>query len=258
MKSLSLLTLPALMSLAGLASAQQPAPAPAQSNLDAGGLRPPEAVDSDQQAPQDATAATPEKDLERADKEDSGRGLEWVWLNAEIGGQHVGLQTFKADKLVDGELIKASQTGLLYGAGIGARMLNITVGARFRLGTFSDFKLWTLDAEGQFRIPLGRWEPYITAGAGYASVGSFSTDGAFASDASAKGFDARLGFGLDYYLSNTFSVGASFSGDLLVLSRSAVAGAATSANAQEAEVYAADGSSIGAGATLTAVVGLHF
>jgi hypothetical protein len=253
MKSLSLLVVPALVSVAGLALAQQPAPT--QSNLDAGGLRPPEAIDSEQQAPAGAPAESPEQELERADKEDSGRGLEWVWLNAEVGGEHVGLQTFKQGDLVDGELIKGTQTGLLFGGGLGARILNWTVGARFRMGAFSDWKLWTLTGEGQFRIPLGRLEPYITAGAGYASVGSFATDDAFASQASARGFIGRLGVGIDYYLSNTFSVGGTLNGDLLVLSRAAVAGAADSTTAK---LYAEDGSSIGAGATLAAVVGLHF
>jgi hypothetical protein len=256
MKSLSLLIVPALVGAAGLAFAQQPAPA--QSNLDAGGLRPPEAIDSEQQAPPGAPAETPEQELERADKEDSGRGLEWVWLNAEAGGEHVGLQTFKQSDLVDGELIKNAQTGLVFGGGLGARILNWTVGARFRMGAFSDWKLWTLTGEGQFRIPLGRWEPYITAGAGYASLGSFATEAPFASEASAQGFVGRLGFGVDYYLSNTFSVGGTLNGDLLVLSRAAVAGAAASSSAGEAKVYAKDGSGIGAGATLAAVVGLHF
>ena len=253
MKSLSLLVVPGLLSVAGLSLAQQPAPA--QSNLDAGGLRPPEAIDAEQQAPSGAPSESPEQELERADKEDSGRGLEWVWLNAEIGGEHLGLQTFKQGDLVDGTLIKNAQTGLVFGGGLGARILNWTVGARFRMGAFSDWKLWTLTGEGQFRIPLGRLEPYITVGAGYASLGSVATDAPFASDVSAKGFVGRLGFGVDYYLSNTFSVGGTLNGDMLVLSRSAIAGAADD---DDAKIYAADGSSIGAGATLTAVVGLHF
>jgi hypothetical protein len=258
MKSLSLLALPALACWAAPALAQGPAPAPAQSNLESGGLRPPEAVDSSQQTPPDANAPSTEKELEQADQEDSGRGLEWIWLNAEVGTQHLGLGTFKADKLVDPKLVKTTQTGLLFGAGIGARILVFTVGARFRLGTFQDWQLWTLDAEGGFRIPIGKLEPYFTVAAGYAALGSFKTDAPASSKADVKGFNARLGAGLDYYLSNTFSVGGNLSGDVLFLSRSKVSGAADSASEDEATVYAEDGSSIGAGATLTAVVGLHF
>ena len=258
MKSLSVLAIPALLGASGLAAAQQPPPASNQSTLDAGGLRPPEAVDSEQQAPPDAPERDPEKELERADREDAGRGLESVWLNAEVGGQHLGLHTLKDDGLVDPARVATTQTGLLYGAGLGARILNYTVGVRFRFGNFSEWRLWTLNAEGQFRIPLGRLEPYITVGAGYASLGSFSSDDAIASTADAAGFNARAGAGLDYYLSNTFSVGASLNGDLLLLSRQAVDEAKSTDDAPADPPYAEDGSGIGAGATLTAVVGLHF
>lgn len=247
---------PLLLALLGVtrwAGAQQPA----QSDLEAGGLRPPEAVDPAQPDGEHASP-TPEKELEQADKEDSGRGLEWVWLNAEIGGAHLGLQTFKANGLVDSEVVKTTQTGLVYGAGIGVRLLVFTAGLRFRLATFSEWQLWTLGAEGGLRIPLGSLEPYFTVGAGYAALGSFSSSAPASSKADVKGFNGRLGFGIDYYLSNTFSVGGNLSGDLLILSRSAVAEASASMAGNEAAVYAEDGSGIGAGATLTAVVGLHF
>jgi hypothetical protein len=257
MKSSLLLTVPALVGLTLPAAAQQP-PSTPTTTLEAGGLRPPEAVDSTAPAPTESAQPSPEQELEKADREDAGRGLEWIWLNAEIGAQHLGLQTFKGDGLVDPQLVKTTQTGLLYGAGIGARILVFTVGARFRMGTFSDWQLWTLDAEGGFRIPLGRLEPYFNVAAGYAALGSLATEAPAASQADIKGFHARLGLGLDYYLSNTFSVGGNLSGDLLVLSRAAVDGAIASENAEEASIYSKDGSSIGAGTSLTAVVGLHF
>jgi hypothetical protein len=257
MKSSSLLATLALVCWSAPGLAQQPAP-PSQSNLESGGLRPPEAVDNAPQTAPETAPPTPEKELEQADKEDSGRGLEWVWLNAEIGAQHLGLQTFKGDQLVDSSLVKTTQTGLVYGAGAGVRILVFTVGARFRLASFSEWQLWTLGLEGGFHIPLGSLEPYFTVGAGYASLGSFSSSAPASSQAHAKGFNARVGAGLDYYLSNTFSLGANLSGDLLFLSRSKLAEAGGSASGNEAAVYAQDGSSIGAGATLTAVVGLHF
>ncbi len=258
MKSLPWLAVPMWLSVTALGFAQEPAPAPPPSNLESGGLRPPDALDSTSQPASDPAAQNPEKELERADQEDSGRGLEWVWLNAEIGTEHLGLGTLKSNQLLDPKLVKTTQTGLLYGAGVGVRILVFTAGVRFRLGSFTDWQLWTLNAEGGLRIPLGSLEPYFTVGAGYASLGSFSTSAPASSKADVKGFNARLGAGLDYYLSNTFSLGANFTGDLLFLSRAAVAGAATSTSGDEAAVYAKDGSSIGAGATLTAVVGLHF
>lgn len=254
MKSLPLLVALASSLTTGLCwaqAAEQPAP---PSNLESGGLRPPDAIDGGQTPPPDENQPSPEKDLEKADQEDSGRGLEWVWLNAEFGAQHLGLQTLKGDSLVDPKLVKTTQTGMLFGAGLGVRLLVFTVGARFRLGNFSDWQLWTLDAEGGLRIPIGSLEPYVNLAAGYAALGSFSTSAPTASKASVKGFNVRIGVGLDYYVSNTFSVGGNLSGDLLFLSRSAQSGA----TGDEAAVYAKDGSSIGAGTTLTLVAGLHF
>jgi hypothetical protein len=155
--------------------------------------------------------------------------------------------------------VKTNQTGLVYGGGVGVRLLVFTAGVRFRLGSFSEWQLWTLNAEGGLRIPLGDFEPYFTVGGGYASLGSFSTDTPAWSKADVKGFNARIGAGLDYYLSNTFSVGANLTGEMLFLSRSKIEDApATSESDGQTEIYAKDGSSIGAGATLTAVAGLHF
>lgn len=258
MKCPLLAAVPALLVVPSLALAQAPAAPsqPAQSNLEAGGLRPPEAVDST--PPPDPNAATPEKELARADEEDAGRGLSWLWLNVEVGGQHLGLQTLKSNDLVDPALVKTTQTGPVYGAGAGVRILVFTMGARFRLSPMSEWQLWTLDAEGGLRIPIGNLEPYFTVGAGYAAIGSFSADAPASSKADVKGVNARLGGGLDYYLSNTFSLGASFTGEVLFLSRSAVSGAGDSSSGNEAAVYAKDGSSIGLGTTLTAVAGLHF
>jgi hypothetical protein len=254
MKSLPLLVALAsslTTSLCWAQAAEQPA---APSNLESGGLRPPDAIDGGQTPPPENSQPSPEKELEKADQEDSGRGLEWVWLNAEFGGQHLGLQTFKGDSLVDPKLVKTTQTGMLFGAGLGVRLLVFTVGARFRLGNFSEWQLWTLDLEGGLRVPIGSLEPYVNVAAGYASLGSFSASDPSSSKASVKGFNARIGVGLDYYISNTFSVGGNLSGDLLFLSRAAQ----SDATGDGAAVYGKDGSSIGAGTTLTLVAGLHF
>jgi len=223
--------------------------APAGSNLQAGGLKPPEAVQSEPNAnPTKATET--EAELDRADKEDSGRGLEFAWLNAELGPEYVGLQALKSDHLVDGTLVESKGLGMGYGAGVGARLLAFTLGARFRFGNFSDWQLWTLGAEAGMHIPLGRIEPYFSLGAGYASLGGFKPEAVSAIKPSAHGLDIRGAVGLDFYLSNTFSVGGNLSGDLLFLSRSA---SGTGANA----FYAQDGSGIGAGGMLSLVLGLH-
>ena len=228
--------------------------APAGSTLQAGGLRPPDAVQSD--ATTTPTAQT-EASLDRADKEDSGRGLEFVWLNAEAGPEYLGLETLRDKQLVDGSSIKSKGAGMAYGAGIGVRLLVFTVGARFRLANFSDYQLWTLNAEAGMHIPLGRLEPYFTLGGGYASLGDYKGLNGVATPNNAHGFDARAGFGVDYYLTNTFSVGGNLTGDMLFLSRSARPSGPQPILSPE-DTYEQHGSGIGVGGTLSAVLGLHF
>ena len=81
-----------------------------------------------------------------------------------------------------------------------------------------------------------------------------------APSAAAHGFDARLSGGIDYYLTNMFSLGANVSADLLVLSRSAsTCTVPLSASSDAASFYcASSGSSTGGALTATGVAGLHF
>ena len=234
--------------------------------MSAGGLAPPSSNPGDPNAGYQQT----EQQMSKADKEDSGRGLEFFWLNAEVGGQHLGLQTFKANNLVDAGTVKTSQTGLMYGAGLGLRLVFITLGARFRLGQFSEWDIWTLNGELGIHIPLGAVEPYFTFGGGYASMGAFDGNnlgGSLSSeDVDIKGYDIRGGFGIDVYVSSTFSIGANLTGEMLVLTRPGVdpsklkasGTSGTSGTQAAAEAYKADGSSIGAAVSLTGVAGLHF
>ena len=229
------------------------------STMSSGGLAPPPAVEP---TPEPTAPTATEQELTRADKEDSGRGLEFVWLNAEAGFQHLGLETFHANKLVDANVVQSTQSGLLVGAGAGVRLIFLTGGVRFRLGNFSAWQLWTLDAELGLRIPLGALEPYFTFAGGYARMGSFSTSNVFSTnDITVRGFNLRAGFGLDYYFAKSFSLGANASGDVLFLSRPKVNQQPTGTDPRSqaaAQVYAQDGTSVGAGVTVTAVAGLHF
>ncbi len=237
--------------------------------LQAGGLTPPEEAQRD---PYTADSTT-EQELAKADQEDSGRGLEFFWLNGEAGYEWVGLQTFHANNLVDAKVVKSSEGGFLYGAGAGVRLLFLTLGARFRNGAFSQWNIWTLDGELGLHLPLGSVEPYFTLGGGYATIGSFAADkiGTTASSNSLDitGWNVRAGVGVDVYLTPVVSIGGNLTGDLLMLARPKVAAAvasgggtgsvnASNAQATADEIYAADGSSIGGGLTGTAVLGLHF
>lgn len=230
---------------------QQPPPDSGWS-LEAGGLRPPGELTEEEEAP-----SAIEQDLAQADREDTGRGLQFVWLNGDVGYQYVDLTALSDSGLLpgvaSGEGPRTSGAGLLFGGGLGVRLLYFTFGARFRYGTLDDWNLWSVLGEVGFRIPFGNLEPYVNLGGGYVSLANF--DGARQSAAvganslDVHGVDVRLAAGFDYHLSNTFSVGPQLAADLLVLTRPGVAGAAA---------YAADGSSVGLALQGALVLGLHF
>lgn len=228
--------------------------------MSSGGLAPPPAIEPE---PAEAPPTATERELERADREDAGRGLSFVFVNADVGYQLLGLETFSGDGIVDGSAVDTAHHGLALGGSLGVRVIAFSVGAHFRFANFERASFWTLYAEGGFRIPLGRLEPYFTFGGGYASLGGLDTGGALdsagvrADDISVRGFGLRGSAGLDYFVGESVSVGANLSGDLLFLSRPAVDGVQSSA-AAPAQVYAEDGSSIGGATALMAVIGLHF
>ncbi len=246
----------ALLACPALALAED---APVGSDLDAGGLKPPAPIETNGDS---TPPSQPEAQLAQADKEDSGRGLEFVWLNGEAGAEYLGLETLKSKQLVDGGAVaKSKGLGAMYGAGLGARLLAFTFGARFRFANFEDYQLWTLNAEAGFHIPLGRLEPYTSVSVGYASLGDFKHSDrdlfTATSTVRANGVNARLGAGLDYYVTNTLSIGANLTGEVLFLDRSAGPAAPLPTGAA-ASVYAEHGSGIGLAGTLSAVAGLHF
>ena len=231
---------------AAQASAQQPAP------MRAGGLAPPPPMQSGGLAPPPPGSGPPppapmypgatQRQLEEAEQSDSGRGLEFLYFNVAGGGQFVSLGS---DSLVPPGA-SSSGFGPYFSAGAGLRLLFLTVGPSFRYATFSDTNLWTLNLDLGWHIPLGSLEPYAMVGAGFAKLGY--RDGAFGST---SGFDIRLGGGVDYYVSNVFSVGGTLQAELLRLVHGQVSNAAGS-------VLIAETSSVGFAVTAGAVVGLHF
>lgn len=235
---------------------EPPAGAPVEPPLTTGGLTPPPTTET-------RPGETETLDsLERAEREDSGRGLEFVWVEAEAGYEYLALQSFQANSLVDAAVVADNGSAFAFGAGAGVRLVFITLGARFRVAQFTDWDLWTLNGEIGLHVPLGVLEPSFTFGAGYASLGAFDLNNAagFSADGvDVSGFNARAGAALDWYVNPLLSVGAHSSFDLLVLYRDAApANALTEANPELQEVYARDGDGIGIGVTVTGVVGLHF
>jgi hypothetical protein len=239
-------------------SSQPSYPAPAAPPLQTGGLTPPASSPAANQGGNETY-----RQLERAEREDAGRGLEFVWLGVESGYEYLSLDGLHAGRLVDARVLDSSGSSLLLGAGAGVRLIFLTLGARFRLARQSAWDLWTLNAEVGLHLPLGALEPSFTFSAGYASLGSFEAQNAPAGFESGRidisGLDTRLGAALDWYLNPLLSLGVQGNVELLVLSRARAAQPALAASAPElGEFYARDGSGVGVGLSLTAVAGLHF
>lgn len=229
-----------------------PTPAP----LETGGLRPP----SSTAAPAGTNESETLRQLERAEQEDAGRGLEFFWVDVEGGYEYLALQGFRSNALLDGDAVADSGSSYALGVGAGVRLIFMTLGGRFRLARFKAWDLYTLDAEVGLHLPFGALEPSFSLAAGYAVLGSPSAEAVPELDADlvdVSGLNARVGVNLDYYVNPLLSFGLRSSFEALALWRD---GAPQPAGvpAGTAATYASDGDGIGFGVTLSAAVGLHF
>ncbi|HEU4409814.1 MAG TPA: hypothetical protein VFS43_31465 [Polyangiaceae bacterium] len=203
------------------------------------------------------------RQLDAAEREDSGRGLEWFWAQAEGGVHYVGLEAIDGrDLLLEGQ--KGSAAAPIAGLALGGRVVFFTVGAHARVAFLPVGQLGTLNLEGGYHIPLGNFEPYVQIGAGYARLFGADRPAVAAETPAVQGFDARLGGGFDYYLAPQFSLGLLANVELLWLWRSGVRATAEAAASEDpatqraAARAARDGSSVGVATGLVAVAGLHF
>jgi hypothetical protein len=209
------------------------------------------------------------EELDEAKRQDSGRRLEWVWADANAGFEQLGLQTFNAgtSAFLAG-LVPTSASGGVVGAGVGARLLYFTFLVRGRVGVFSSGQLYRLGLEGGFHVPLGRLEPRVALGLGYAQMANLHdlANGTLASAVALRGFDVRASGGLDYYVTPFLSIGGDLSAELLGLTRPALSQAQVTTIQANAPTGLAQNASLllqssaGWGGTLAAaaVLGLHF
>lgn len=171
-----------------------------------------------------------EQRLDESKRVDGGRRLEWVWIDAQGGFEQVGLTTFKGDATLTGGA-KTSASGGFAGVGVGARLLFLTLLVRGRIGFGPVGQLYRIGPEIGFHVPIGRVEPHVEIGGGYAQLaGSLAT---------VRGGYGRVGFGLDYFVAPVFSIGLGVTTEILGTRQ---------------------GSASGLGGTLAAagVLGLHF
>ncbi len=198
-------------------------------------------------------------DLRQSQNEDSGIGLEWVYINADIGGGFASLGALGQSNL---GLAKSSAAGMVWGVGAGARLLFLTLGARMRNYQLADFTLWTIGGEAAWHAKLGRWDPTVGLRASYGFLGSIDAEAfSTATSASQKDFQLRglnleLMGGVDYYFNSYISVGAELGVGFWFLGRPKLT-APTGAAATDV-LYASGGSTNGMSVAGTAHVGLHF
>jgi hypothetical protein len=248
------------------AATSAPPPNPWGAMQAAGGLTPPSPMPS---GPKGDTGKT-EEQLDRSKKQDSGRGLDWVWVDVGGGFEHLGLRTFnpKEEAFAAG-FVDTTANGSMLSGGLGARLLFFTLGARGRIAFFSPYNRLSLGPEIGFRFPIGNIEPHADVGFGWTGLGSFN--GAVAGDADAiamRGIYARVGGGVDYYLTPVFSVGVGASIELLHLSRPGISPdqiAAlqalpnlTASERERAERLGTAATSDGGAFSATGQLGLHF
>jgi hypothetical protein len=194
--------------------------------------------------------------------EDGGLGLEWVYLNADLGGAYTDIVSLKSSNW---QLQDNSASGLALGVGAGVRLVVLSAGVRVRDLQLSSFDMWETDLEAALHFRIWRFDMALGARGGYAFLGSFSADslqtstGSTASDVTVHGWNVGPNLSLDFYLSKLVSVGADANAEFLFLRRPPIPLQPGQTVAPQFEaLYADSGSSIGAGLVAVGHIGLHF
>jgi hypothetical protein len=207
-----------------------------------------------------------EKDQKKNDTtrelEDGGLGLEWVYLNADVGTAFTDLVSLKSSNW---QLQDNSASGPAFGLGAGVRLVFLSAGFRVRDLQLSSFSLWETDLEAALHFRIWRFDLYLGARGGYAFLGSMSADslrtstGSAASDVTVHGWNVGPSPGLDYYISKLVSVGIDTNAEVLFLKRPPLPLQPGQTVAPQFEgLYADSGSSVGLGFVGVAHLGIHF
>jgi len=213
-----------------------------------------------------STPIMPATQTAAEESEDSGLGLEWVYLNADVGAAYANMQSFSESDLA---LVKTESGGPAIGVAAGVRLVFFSLGVRVRdLMLSSIGNLWQFSAEAAFHTRIWRIDPYFGVRGGYDVVGSLSADsvnvapGSNASDVNVHGFDAGPVFGIDGYFSKLVSLGVDIDAKFLFLQRPPLPlppGITLDLlTPAQQKLYQNSGSSIGFSVTPTVHLGIHF
>ncbi|MGD0678188.1 MAG: hypothetical protein ABSC94_22480 [Polyangiaceae bacterium] len=200
------------------------------------------------------------------ESKDSGLGLEWAWIDADIGGSFAGLDSVNQSNL---SLQNTKSGGGAFAFGAGVRLFALTVGVRARDLQLSAFNLWEIGGEAALHARIGHLDPYFGLRGGYAFVGTLSSSALesaeqpSASEVKIHGFNAGFMAGIDYYFNHFVSLGVDANPEFLFLQRPKVAippglPASVQMAVESSPLYQQSGTSIGFAFTATAHVGVHF
>jgi hypothetical protein len=162
------------------------------------------------QPPQYAAPSATQQQLDAAEKEDSGRGLEVAWAMVDVGALGGALDA------IGGQIPDAQHAGGFGGTAAlsgGVRFITFTLGLRAEWMVTSGWSLGSVGLQAGYHLPMGRWDPFLELRGSYVG-GSVSTT--VSSDSgSVHGFDLGLAVGDDYYLSPSFSIGPELGANML-------------------------------------------
>lgn len=270
------------------APAPEPTPAPEPAPTPAPQVTPPAAEQTS------AASDTSTSSSEEPKKEDTGLGLEWVWINADVGYSFADLGSFSSHSL---GITSTSSSGAEFGLGAGVRLFGLTVGLRARDLPLSVGNVVELDGEIGFHS-AGSFQLYFGASGGYLFSGNLSAN-ALASAAGNGGTPDGVSFhggnvgimlGFDYYFNHYVSLGVDANPEFMFIQRPPVplpvippltyqgeTVTCASANSPPAQVcgpytaavnqrnailanpvYQESGSSVGIGFDAAAHLGVHF
>jgi len=263
----------------------EPAPAPSEPAAPAPEPAPTET------APPPATT-TSESPPPEEEKKSGDLGLEWVWINADVGYSFADLGSLSSHSL---GITTTSSSGADFGLGAGVRLFGLTLGVRARDLPLSVGNVVELDGElgfhssGNFQIFFGLRGGYLFSGNLSASaVGNAVGNGGTPPNVTLHGGNLGFMLGGDYYFNHYVSLGIDANPEFMFIQRPPVplpqipslpsgvtcpsnipqeqtqicapyASATASYNQLKANpLYKESGSSIGVGFVAAIQLGVHF
>lgn len=224
-----------------------------------------------QPTPATTQEAATNQELDTAEHSDSGRNFELIWIDASAGASYINMEQLSSSTF---QIEKSKSGGPAFSLGAGVRFVVLILGAQLRYNALSAFNMWQINGQVGLKFPVSKLDILLAGHGGYSFVGSLG-DASVATNTNTpteadkvkiRGFNAGLDFGIDYFLTSVFSIGAGAYADFLFLSRPpAPLPAAFSqlpadqqAKVKSDPLYANSGSSVGLELGGGLRLGLHF